>query len=567
MNTKNWTIRKRLLCIVGLNVVMAVMVICIAWHMTSTFTRTQSTVEQQQASLRQVVEIDTLVDTIKSDVLEVAVLVNSVGQTEQSRETVLRTMEKHVAAAEAALRDASKGEVSDALRQQFQTALENLKEYEGAARSVVADIFNNPNATSDAAHKLDLSHDGISNALHQITTQLEGYLKRSKEEGQTASNRAATALLLTLAVFVTLGVVIPLLVSRSLGVSLSAIIESVTRGTERVGSMNGSLQVISKGVAESATEQAAAVQESVASMDEMTSMICQTGENARKSLDIAQRVTERTEEGSRIMEQMVTSMESIQQGNRQLLDMAEIIREISAKTAVINDIVFKTQLLAFNASIEAARAGQHGRGFAVVAEEVGNLADTSGLAAKEIQVLLEDSQRQVSKIVEDTQRRVSEGQSVSRQAMATFASIAKEIYNISSQIQGINDATREQELGVRQTSIAMEEMDRATQRNSDNAGKAARAVEDMSYEIVELKKVEEELKAMVYGGQHWQARSLEGGARSEERPHPRETVSAVPNGGLADLAKQLINGRSVNGRADRKSDDQDQDLSSFTPMV
>jgi len=261
-------------------------------------------------------------------------------------------------------------------------------------------------------------------------------------------------------------------------------------------------------------------------------------------------------------------MESIQQGNRQLLDMAEIIREISAKTAVINDIVFKTQLLAFNASIEAARAGQHGRGFAVVAEEVGNLADTSGLAAKEIQVLLEDSQRQVSKIVEDTQRRVSEGQSVSRQAMATFASIAKEIYNISSQIQGINDATREQELGVRQTSIAMEEMDRATQRSSDNAGKAARAVEDMSYEIVELKKVEEELKAMVFGGQQWHARSFDGGMRSEEkRSIPRESVAHVPSGGLADLAKQLINGRSVNGRTDRKGDDQEQDLSSFTPMV
>ncbi|MHA0111674.1 methyl-accepting chemotaxis protein, partial [Klebsiella pneumoniae] len=77
--------------------------------------------------------------------------------------------------------------------------------------------------------------------------------------------------------------------------------------------------------------------------------------------------------------------------NSQLQSISNIIGEISAKTNIINDIVFKTQLLSFNASIEAARAGQHGRGFAVVAEEVGNLAQMSGNAAKEIRALLEDS--------------------------------------------------------------------------------------------------------------------------------------------------------------------------------
>ena len=73
-----------------------------------------------------------------------------------------------------------------------------------------------------------------------------------------------------------------------------------------------------------------------------------------------------------------------------------LISEIGNKTKVINDIVFQTKLLSFNASVEAARAGEHGKGFSVVAEEVGNLAHMSGNSAKEITQLLESSINRVN---------------------------------------------------------------------------------------------------------------------------------------------------------------------------
>jgi len=209
-----------------------------------------------------------------------------------------------------------------------------------------------------------------------------------------------------------------------------------------------------------------AVQETIAAMEEMNSMINQSGEYISESLQSAKRVSEKTEEGAQNMRQMVDAMEAIQEANSQLQNMANIINEISAKTNVINSIVFKTQLLSFNASIEAARAGQHGRGFAVVAEEVGNLAQMSGAAAKEIKSLLDDSQKQVLQIVEITRARSTDGQGVSKRAQKTFDEIAQEIKTITSQIESVNDAAREQENGVQQTTVSMSKLDDATTRSA-----------------------------------------------------------------------------------------------------
>jgi methyl-accepting chemotaxis protein len=79
-------------------------------------------------------------------------------------------------------------------------------------------------------------------------------------------------------------------------------------------------------------------------------------------------------------------MNQINYSNEQMSEIVKVIQEIETKTKVINDIVFQTKLLSFNASVEAARAGEQGKGFAVVAEEVGNLAQMSGNAAKEISI-------------------------------------------------------------------------------------------------------------------------------------------------------------------------------------
>ena len=103
------------------------------------------------------------------------------------------------------------------------------------------------------------------------------------------------------------------------------------------------------------------------------------------------------------MSKVVDSNEKVQKEISSLMEsifeISDSIKLIQEKTNLINDIVFQTKLLSFNASVEAARAGEHGKGFAVVAEEVGNLADMSGNTSVEIHQMIEDSVKKVEHIV------------------------------------------------------------------------------------------------------------------------------------------------------------------------
>ena len=159
--------------------------------------------------------------------------------------------------------------------------------------------------------------------------------------------------------------------------------------------------------------------------------------------------------------------------------------------------VFKTQLLAFNASIEAARAGQHGRGFAVVANEVGNLAQLSGNAANQIQSLLEDSKSQVSNILQLTESRVQEGQSVCREAKTSFEDMFQSIRKIVEQMQSISDAAAEQDVGVKQTTDAMGLIDVSSRKVHQVAIQASRASTDVKLQCKQISKITSDVIRMV----------------------------------------------------------------------
>ncbi|KAB8032024.1 HAMP domain-containing methyl-accepting chemotaxis protein [Fluviispira multicolorata] len=232
---------------------------------------------------------------------------------------------------------------------------------------------------------------------------------------------------------------------------------------------------------DSVGEQAASVHETTAAINEITSMVNRTAENAKESTSVAKTTSDKAEAGQKTMHRLVQAMETIQESNSQLQNIAVIINQINTKTAVINDIVTKTELLSLNASIESARAGEYGKGFAVVAEEVGNLAKISGKSAHEIQALISKSQEEVNKILEITKNRVNEGKTVSEEAQSSFQNIAEDINIMSGVIQQISDATHEQEIGVRQISTAMNQIDKATQ----NSQMAVNTTADSSKQLVE----------------------------------------------------------------------------------
>jgi nucleoside-triphosphatase THEP1 len=339
--------------------------------------------------------------------------------------------------------------------------------------------------------------NGVSETKDMVYALWEKERAQSIGFAQSLQNNVVTSLLLGVACIIVLVLITLRSIIRPIGEAITALGISASE----VNTSAQKMSVYAEDLAQSATQQAAAVQESVASMTQMSSMIAQTSDSSNESLANARRMADRTQDGNRIMERLTVSTEAINQANSQLREMVDIIAEISGKTSVINDIVFKTQLLSFNASIEAARAGQHGRGFAVVAEEFGSLAEISGKAAKEIQSLLETSKKHVTELVEMTHQRVSDGLAVSKEALAIFNEISRDTNQITKQIQRISEATREQTIGVQQTSTAMNQMDQAAQRNSLLAGDTLRSASGLSEQSQKLASIMRGLLTLTSGGE------------------------------------------------------------------
>jgi len=277
-------------------------------------------------------------------------------------------------------------------------------------------------------------------------------------------------------------------------------IEDLKKQGDETLHVSNTLKKSSQSLAESVSQEAASVHQTTAAINQITSMVNKTAENAQESSKVAKDASIKLEESQKTMKNLSNSMETIQESNSQLQNIAAIINQIYAKTSVINDIVSKTELLSLNASIESARAGEYGKGFAVVAEEVGNLAKVSGKSAKEIQELIIKSQEEVNKILNITKERIVEGKIVTTKAQDSFSQISQDIINMVSVIEQISAATKEQDIGVRQITSAMSEIDRATQKNQVSVGETA----ESSHELVEQGKklidTTNEMKLLILGG-------------------------------------------------------------------
>lgn len=169
-------------------------------------------------------------------------------------------------------------------------------------------------------------------------------------------------------------------------------------------------------------------------------------------------------------------LQQMESANKEFAEMAKIISEIEQKTNVINEIVFQTKLLSFNASVEAARAGENGKGFAVVAEEVGNLARMSGNAAKEITAMLTDSIKKVNSIVHRSKARVAEfsvtetgelssGQMTIEGCREDLNKITTNARAVSATVFEILQESKRQVNGISEMNAVISQLDKVTNKN------------------------------------------------------------------------------------------------------
>ncbi len=213
-------------------------------------------------------------------------------------------------------------------------------------------------------------------------------------------------------------------------------------------------------------EQAAALEQTSATMTEMTSAVQANTANARKVADLTTQVQHQAKDGVGVMQQTIDAMQSIKESSTKIGDIVTLI----------DSIAFQTNLLALNAAVEAARAGEHGRGFAVVAAEVRALAGKSAEAAKDIKGLIEDS---VDRIYTGTQLADKSGEMLN--------GIADSIAQVAGMIHEIADASHEQATGIGQVHLAIADIDKVTQENAALVEETTAAAESLSTEADNLR--------------------------------------------------------------------------------
>ena len=258
---------------------------------------------------------------------------------------------------------------------------------------------------------------------------------------------------------------------RAMRDSLADIVSQVRTGTDTIAAASSQLSSGNNELSSRTEEQASSLEETASSMEELTSTVRQNADNARQANSLAASASDVASHGGDVVAEVVTTMESINQSSKKIVDII----------SVIDGIAFQTNILALNAAVEAARAGEQGRGFAVVAAEVRNLAQRSAAAAKEIKTLIGDS-------VE----KVESGSKLVNQAGSTMLEIVESIKRVTDIMGEITAASHEQTAGIEQINQAVTQMDDVTQQNAalvEEAAAASAALQDQAKSLAQLVSV------------------------------------------------------------------------------
>ncbi|MNB91045.1 Methyl-accepting chemotaxis protein III [compost metagenome] len=250
--------------------------------------------------------------------------------------------------------------------------------------------------------------------------------------------------------------------------NLKSIIYDVREGVESVARSASEIAAGNMDLSSRTEQQSAAVVETAASMEQLTSTVALNAENANHARLLAQEASTHASEGSAISQKVIDTMKNVRNSSHR----------ISEITTVINSIAFQTNILALNAAVEAARAGDQGKGFAVVAAEVRTLAQRSAQSAKEIENLIQESVEHV-----DSGFTLVSG---AGEAMSRIETSVAQVRDIMSEIAA---ATDEQSRGISQIAQAMTEMDTTTQQNAALVEESSAAASSLEDQAVQLEQV------------------------------------------------------------------------------
>lgn len=346
-------------------------------------------------------------------------------------------------------------------------------------------------------------------------------VRAAADEVFATNNFVKNMFYLSSGILLVIATIILLLFSKNLVASIIDVVTNLSSTSEVIAINSKDISEGSVKLADAVSLTASAVEETAASATEVTAMSHRATELATdSSKELAEMVRLAAESRSainQVNESMIDISESsdniikqIEKGNSEIEKIMVLIDEISTKTKVIDDIVFQTKLLSFNASVEAARAGDQGKGFSVVAEEVGKLAVMSGEQSKEIATLLSSRTVEIRQMIAQSKdatavlateikEKIETGVAVTLDCLNSFEKINQQCQNAAKYSNEIAASNKEQSLGIEQITEAMVSIGSAANDSNHISKLTSKTSESMYEESRNLNSQIDNLKEMVHG--------------------------------------------------------------------
>jgi twitching motility protein PilJ len=275
---------------------------------------------------------------------------------------------------------------------------------------------------------------------------------------------------------------------------LRGLVGRVTNTAEKVTSASNQAQNISTELLAASQKQSREIQETGQAVLEMAVQITDVSKSANESADVARQSVTAADQGAKAVENAIKGMneirEQIQETSKRIKRLGESSQEIGEITELISDITEQTNVLALNAAIQAASAGEAGRGFSVVAEEVQRLAERSGEATKQIGALVRTIQTDTHDAVaamEKSTQGVVEGAKLSDAAGAALSDIRRVSNRLAELIQGISAATEQQATSANGVAKNIQNILNATEKTQEGTQQTAQSIRELSMLAEELK--------------------------------------------------------------------------------